>query len=102
MEIEFKGSEARKICEDECFARKNFPGKIVSNLKILMYKLYAAQTFSEFKNNPANKKYKVHRLKGKLKAVTAIELDFSYRMTVKVLVQGKRIQILEITNHYGD
>lgn len=102
MEIEFKGNEVQKICEDERFARKNFPEKIVSNLKILMYKLAATQTFSEFRNNPANKKYRIHALHGKEKELTSIELDHSYRMTVKVFVDNKKIIIWEISNHYGD
>lgn len=102
MEIGFRNNEVQKICEDERFARKNFPEKIVSNLKILMYKLAVTQTFSEFRNNPANKKYKIHGLHGQLKEFTALELDYSYRMTIKILVDKNKIIIWEITNHYGD
>lgn len=102
MEIEFRSNEEQKICEDERFARKKYPEKIVTNLKILMYKLASTQTFSEFRNNPANKKYNIHGLHGKEKDLTAIEIDYSYRMTVKVFIDNKKITIWEISKHYGD
>lgn len=102
MLIDYRNKEVRKICEDEQFARKEYPEKIVSYLGILIHKIAAVKTFDEFKNNPVNRKYKIHNLKGQLKDLISLSLDHSYRMTVKVKVEQNKIIIWEISNHYGD
>lgn len=102
MEIAYRNNEVEKICEQPQFARKKYPDKIVSAINMLMYKLAAVDTFDNFKNNPANKKYRTHPLQGNRQDLIALYLDFKYRMTIKLKIEQNKIIIWEISNHYGD
>lgn len=102
MEIGYRDNDVEKICEQPQFARKKYPEKIVTAIQLLMYKFGAVDTFDNFKNNPANKKYNVHNLKGNRQGLIALYLDFKYRMTIKLKVEQDKIIIWEISNHYGD
>ncbi len=102
MLIKYRSNEVQKTCEDEKFARKSYPDKIVSSIELLIYKLASVTTFNEFKDNPTNKKYKIHNMLGQSKDMISLRLDYQYRMTVKLKVEENSITIWEISNHYGD
>mgnify|MGYP002518437490 FL=1 len=61
----------------------------------------------EFAKNPVFSKYRYHELKGDKKGVKSLSIDYSYRMTLIIEIVGTgedsdEINILEVTNHYGD
>ena len=106
MDIGYKDKSTQKLCEDAEYASKKLPPKVVTNLQELMYKLSVTATFDKFQNNPANKKYRIHKLQGDKKELIALKLDYQYRMTIKILVTNinnrDEITIWEVSNHYGD
>ena len=102
MEVGFRNNEVKRSCEDEKYARKKYPDKVVNEIKLLMYKFLAISNFNEFVKNPTNKKYNVHELQGKLKKLTTLYLNRKFRMTVKLKIEKNKIIIWEISNHYGD
>lgn len=106
MNIEYRNNNVRKLCEDEQYALKRLPQNVAQSLGSLMYKLNSCCSFNEFSNNPANKKYKPHPLKGEKKGLIALYIDYQYRMTIKILIKNvngtDKIKIWEVSNHYGD
>lgn len=102
MDIGYKNGETRRVCTDEAFAKQQYSPKVVSNIKKLIIQFMAIDTFDRFRNNPMNKKYNIHNLKGENKFLISLRLDYSYRMTVKLEVENNKIIIWEISKHYGD
>lgn len=106
MIIDYRDNEQRKICEDSAYALRQFPQRVIENLNMLLYKLSSTSTFALFRRNPANKRYKIHTLKGDKKDLISLRLDIHYRVTVKIIVQNvngqDEILIWEVSNHYGD
>ena len=78
--------------------------KIANNLEILMLNLRATKHIEDFYTKPIFKKYRAHELTGNKKGITSLSVDYSYRMTLTVVVQvvEDEITILEVNKHYDE
>ena len=104
MIIEYRDNETQRICESETYARRKFSPNVVTRLGMILYQLSAYDKFDVFRNNPANKRYRIHQLKGQESHLTSISLDYSARMTLvlEVMPSEDKVLIWEVSNHYGD
>lgn len=105
MKIGFANKRIEKICNENKEALKEFGNKkIANNLEVLMLNLRATKHIEDFYTKPIFKKYRVHELTGNKKGITSLSVDYSYRMTLIVVVQvvEDEITILEVNKHYDE
>ena len=105
MKIGFANKKIEKICNENKEALKEFGNKkIVNNLEVLMLNLRATKHIEDFYTKPIFKKYRAHELTGNKKGITSLSVDYSYRMTLTVVVQvvEDEITILEVNKHYDE
>ena len=105
MKIGFANKKIEKICNENKEALKEFGNKkIANNLEALMLNLRATKHIEDFYTKPIFKKYRAHELTGDKKGITSLSVDYSYRMTLTVVVQvaEDEITILEVNKHYDE
>lgn len=104
MVIRYRNRKTEKICNDFKYACREFDKSIAQNLAILMENLKVVDHISVFYSNPIFKKYRVHELNGDKQGITSFSISHSYRMEaiVEVVMEEDEIEILEVSNHYGD
>ena len=104
MKVRYRSREVERICNDFNYACKEFDKNTARRLAVLMENINAVDHIDVFYRNPIFKKYRIHELKGDKKGITSLSITRSYRMEmiVTVLIGEDEVEILEVSNHYGD
>ena len=106
MKIKYKDKKIEKLCTDFIQMKKFFSSELLANkMAKLMKDLKYTSHISDFGKLAVFKKYHYHSLIGT--EIKSLRIDYSYRMTLTIEIIGNceeedTIQILEVTNHYGD
>lgn len=104
MKVRYRSKEVEHICNDFNYACREFDKNTARRLAVLMENINVVDHINVFYKNPIFKKYRIHELKGDKKGITSLSITSSYRMEtiVTVLIEEDEIEILEVSNHYGD
>ncbi len=116
MEIQYGTKEAKKLCSDYKYAKKNLPNNVAEKLAAGITFIEQAKNYSDIMLYPP---FKYHKLSGDRKNTSALDLGrkTGYRLLIEPLDENghnikeekdieivkkctKIILVVEVTNHY--
>ena len=104
MIITFNNKKVSNLCNNYNNALKEIGKQAAEELAKLMEYLKYVPHIIMFQQLPTLKRYKMHELKGREKGIVSLSITYAYRLTltVEVRIEEDEINILEVSNHYGD
>lgn len=104
MIITFDNKKVANICNDYRKALKEVGKQAAEELVNLMGYLRHVPHIAMFRQLPTLKRYKMHELKGREKGIVSLSITYAYRvtLTVEIKIEEDEVNILEVSNHYGD
>jgi len=106
MTITYKDKKIEKLCTSHAVASKELGNpKLAVALATLISDLREYKHILDFHTVARLQKYRAHELVGKMRGITSMRIDYSYRLllTVEVVNIGENedeIIVLEVSNHY--
>ena len=111
MELTYKSEKLKNLCENPKYKKqlqKDYGKEVADKLPLRIVQL---KSFPCLNDVPTNKPYRRHKLEGKRKERFAVNINDQYRIEfiqngnkgiiIEDLREIKKIEIVEVSKHYG-